>query len=149
MRHLEVVQNIDLVEKIHYNRKWKFFIPEAVVVELHQKHIEEPLQRLLDHGIISVKKYSNPSVTTQKLNSLGSGEYEIICIVSQCHDKTYREYLILTDDCKAQGVARELGMSSHDVLVFMLLCNRNGQLSKKRCVTNMEEILKFMNVELA
>lgn len=75
-----------------------------------------------------------------KVPGLGSGETEALGVVDRCVDRTFKYYIILTDDIVAQKQATRLGMNSLDIASFLFLANQKGAVSK-RDVTDALEVL--------
>lgn len=135
LRHLEIIQKTELIEKIYSLLNWEFCIAQTVFDELNQKYVEKSLQNLLDKKIIFIEECGQ-SVRRldSRVLSLDPGELEIICIVDQCIDITFKQYLILIDDLEAQTKSGLLGMSSLDVLTFLFFCNERNLLSKNDAI---------------
>ena len=112
---------VGLIEDFAKNKEWKFFVPQIVINELESKGIDNKFRRFLENGTVMIDSCTDKqlSVTRQRLPSLDCGELEAICIINKCSDKTFKSYVILTDDNVAQKKATEMGMNSMDVVAFL------------------------------
>ena len=125
------------------NLNWQFIMPNTVLCELKEGGIASPLSLLLE-TTVSIDSCNDNQISMIKSKVLGldDGELEAICIVDQCEDRTFRNYLILTDDGPAQKKAGKLGMNSLDVLMFLLVANEQNLLSKKEAINSLEILEK-------
>ena len=103
-------------------------MPETVREELTARDIPLKINNLLKTDVIGVESCNRRQflVARYGLHSLGEGELEAICIVDECEDRTFKNYLILTDDVAAQKSAMRLGMSSLDILMFLLASHQKN-----------------------
>ena len=126
---------------------WEFVMPKTIHGELDAGGVPLEIENLLNAGAIKVESCSQTQtqllVTKHRLHSLDDGELEAICIVDKCENRTFKNYLILTDDVAAQKGARKIGMSSLDVLMFLLLSNQEGLLTKDAAMNAVEILEKF------
>ena len=87
-------------------------MPITIRGELAAGGIPLEIQNLLKDGTIGIESCGQTQihllVTKYELYSLDDGELEAICIVDKCEDKTFKNYLILTDDVAAQKSARKI-----------------------------------------
>ena len=134
LRHLEQINLFRLLIDFSDILRYEFVMPETVYNELDAKNIPPEVRELLEKGIIHIESCNKTEIllTRIKTLSLDDGELETICIVDKCKDRTFKEYLILTDDKLAQQSSRKLNMSSLDVLMFLFLSNNQGFLSKNQ-----------------
>ena len=130
-RHLCLIDMVGLIEDIAGNNKWQFFVPRIVINELEYRGVDDKFRRLLENDTVMNDSCTDEqlSVTRRKLPSLDCGELEAICIISKCSDKTFKPYVILTDDTVAQKKATEMEMNSMDVVTFIFYALQHGFLS--------------------
>lgn len=153
LRHLEHVDQLDLLSRFAESHNWKFVLPGIVHAELKVLGIPQKMQRLLDRNKIDIMTCSDMEfkMTKARLLGLDDGELDAICIIDRCEDRTFREYLFLTDDVSAQHKAGELGINSLDVLMFLLLSNQRGFVSKetaRNAVAVLESKGYFVDLEV-
>ena len=143
LRHLEFVDQLSLVSDMSSKFNWQFIMPKVVFCELEARGIGTMLSSLLK-DIISIDSCNDAQILTTKslVPGLDEGELEAICIVDQCKDRTFKNYLILTDDKSAQKKAGELGMKSLDVIMFLFLTNKQNLLSKSDAIVSLETLEK-------
>ena len=100
--------------------------------ELKVRGIPEEIGGFLKNNIVNIESCDKTRLleTRYRLLSLDAGELEAICIIDQCKDRTFKNYLFLTDDSKAQKESGMLGMNSLDVTMFLFASNKSGFLSK-------------------
>ena len=77
--------------------------------------------RLLENSTIQCNSCTDEQLLAMELRlpQLDSGELEAICIINKCHDRTFKPYVLLTDDNLAQKKASTMGMSSIDIVAFL------------------------------
>lgn len=139
LRHLEQVNLLWLLSSWSEIHAWKFVMPETIYEELTAKSMPLEIENLLKVDTIRIEFCNQIQllVTRHELHSLDDGELEAICIVDKCKDRTFKNYLILTDDIAAQKSAGKIGMNSLDVLMFLLLSNQKELLTKDAAVNAM------------
>ena len=142
LRHLEQVNLLWLLSSWSEIHAWKFVMPETIHEELAARNIPPEIENLLKTDVIRVESCNQIQLLVAKygLYSLDEGELEAICIVDKCEDRTFKNYLILTDDCAAQKGAGKIGMESLDVLMFLLSSNQKEFLAKDTAVSAMETL---------
>jgi predicted nucleic acid-binding protein len=124
-------------------KKWILYLPEKVKVEATKK---QQLDNVISTAIINgkIKEINCHPSTFKTLRSLygnlGDGELESISIAYDCPDKTFLQYMILSDDRKARNHARELGINAIDILAFFVLANNTGLLSKQKVIHYIGEL---------
>ena len=69
-----------------------------------------------------------------KVRGLGPGETEALGVVNRCVDRTFKYYIILTDDIIAQKQATRLGVNSLDIASFLFLANQKGAVPKRSVI---------------
>ena len=140
LRHLEQINLFRLLVDFSDKLGYEFVMPEIVYSELDAKNIPLEIKKLLKKGIIHIESCNKAEIllTRIKTLSLDDGELEAICIVDKCKDRTFKKYLILTDDKLAQQSSRKLNMSSLDVLMFLFFSNEQGFLSKNQAKDSLE-----------
>ena len=131
LRHLELVNGIELICILTNNVGWKFIIPQIVLDELNQKYVHKSIKNFMRNEIIHLDYCTKEEFTLTKQIGLGldDGELEAICIVNKCEDRQFKEYLILTDDFPAQKKSSKLGINTLDVVSFLFFSNQKGALS--------------------
>ena len=114
-------------------------MPETIHDELTVRGIPLEIENLLQADTIRIESCNQIQLLVARhgLHSLDDGELEAICIVDKCEDRTFKNYLILTDDIAAQKSAGKIGMSSLDVLMFLLFSNQKELLTKDAVVNAM------------
>lgn len=117
-------------------------MPATIHGELAARGIPPEIENFLKADVIRVESCNQIQflVTRYGLYSLDDGELEAICIVDKCEDRSFKNYLILTDDFAAQKGAGKIGMESLDVLMFLLLSNRKELLAQDAAVSAMETL---------
>ncbi len=132
LRHLEQVNLLQLLSTFSENLGWEFVMPEIVHNELRARDVPQEIESFLESGTVNLDSCNQIQFLSVKYRLLGldDGELEAICIVDKCEDRTFKNYLILTDDIPAQNGSGKLGMNSLDVLMFLFVSNERGFLSK-------------------
>ena len=112
---------------------WEFLIPQSVTSELSRKERDRQLEAMMDSGAILAVSCTANELESVKRQSrgLGLGETEALGVVNRCADRTFKSYVVLTDDKAAQKQATKMGMSSLDIVSFLLLANQEGAVSKR------------------
>ena len=133
LRHLEQIGQLDLISNFIESSNWKFILPGIVYNELDAFKIPKKVKRLLKNNKIDIITCSDLEFKIIKARLLGldDGELDAICIIDRCKDRTFKNYLFLTDDISAQHKAGKLGINSLDVLMFLLFSNQKGFVSKE------------------
>lgn len=144
IRNLEKAKNLCLMSDFVKKFDWQFYLPRIVNEELRKKTIPKKIQKLLENNLIKLESCNDLSYKKLSLMffSLGEGELEAICIVDQCEDRTFKNYLILTDDKPAQKIASSLGMSSLGTPAFLFTANQNNLLDKVGLVKSLDFLEK-------
>lgn len=132
-----------LVEGFTRNNGWQFFVPRVVLNELERKGLDNEFKHLLENDIILGDSCTDDQLLSieQRLPQLDCGELEAICIINKCSDKTFKPYVILTDDSLAQKKATTMGISSIDVVAFLCHALRLDLLSCE-CTLNAIAVLQ-------
>jgi len=149
VRHLESTNNLELIPQIQTLKKWTFIIPQIVQNELEVGGISNHLSDIISQIQEDCCNDDEFDLIKSQFMGLDDGELEAICIINQCEDRTFQQYLLLTDDHPAQRRASELGMNSLDTLMFLQASNEMSLLTKDDAITSMtilEEIgFRFEN----
>lgn len=121
---------------------WEFLIPQAVVEELRRKDFDRQIEAMMCDGAVRIVSCTTEGLKLIKKQSLGlgRGETEALGVVNQCADRTFRCYVILTDDRAAQKRATKMGMNSLDVVAFLFSANQIGVVSKRDAVSALEKL---------
>lgn len=132
IRHLEATGSLRLVASCAERLGWEFVMARAVHDELAVKGMPPAIEGFIGDGMMAVESCERDRLKSIEgaFPTLGRGEAESICIVDGCKDRTFRGYLILTDDIPAQRKAGGLGMNSLDSSQFILLLNEKQVISK-------------------
>ncbi len=113
--------------------KWTIFLPREVKIEATRKYaLATELLAAIKKGII-VEKSSNPLTfnTIQAGNRhLGNGELDAISLVTDCLDKSYKPYIILSDDKQAKSYSIKSRMKFVGILPLIAIGNKLKIISK-------------------
>lgn len=140
--YLEKVGALDLIVKMDEH---DFIISEAILTELHQKPITQKLSSMIDTGTIQVLSAPYSLASHRKLHLLDIGERELIAIVSNCEDRTYKNYLIITYDIKARKVIKDIRMKVQNIFEFLIWCNASNRLSIERAMYLYRLLFQLLN----
>ena len=112
---------------------WEFLIPQSVTSELRRKERDRQLEAMMYSGVVLAVSCTANELESVRRQSpgLGLGETEALGVVNRCADRTFKSYVILTDDKPAQKQATKMGMSSLDIVSFLFLANQKGAVSKR------------------
>jgi len=139
---LENIEFIHSLENFTIQQNWEFYLPLRVKNELN-KPLNQELQNLIQSGTIK-EDCANESffrMLRNRFYNLGDGELDAIGLVDKCIDRTFNDYLILTDDNIAMRRANSLGMKSSGILPYIVMANRSGFVTRVQAL-NFLMILK-------
>ncbi|ALI34762.1 hypothetical protein NMY3_00550 [Candidatus Nitrosocosmicus oleophilus] len=135
---LRQIKEIDLLNKICIKSKLDIILSEKVMNEVDKGRLEREIgMSKYDH----VKSYpTDPSryesmrrkIIENFLLSLGKGEMDIFAIIDACEDRTFSNYLIITDDQEASQVSTYLKMKYCNICDFLKLALSNEVIIKEK-----------------
>ena len=144
IRNLQKTEQLGLLSVVAKDLNLEFYIPTRVKNELQQKSIPEEIQILVNSNNMKIECCDE--VSYQKLSlrffNLGEGELEAICIVDKCEDRTFKNYIIMTDDEPAQKIASSLGMSTWGTIAFLFTANQKCFIKKEEIIASLRSLEK-------
>lgn len=120
-------------------------MPKLVECEATKKQpLDAEIRQAIDNKSITIM--SAAETTFDKLRgthgNLGPGELEALAIVSDCIDRNYNEYIILSEDDPARAHAQSMGMIVVGILPLLSSANGHGILSRSEALQYLKRLGK-------
>ena len=141
------IERSNLIYSICTKKNWIILMSEEVLKEVRWK--DPWIENGIRMGDIEIKKSGSRRFEQLRAQfSIGKGETEIIALVEECLDKSYKPYVIITQDKKPSGIATELGMKSYNICDFLFLGYKNDVISKQEYLSILKQWRSFKIINL-